>query len=104
MITAAVEITVPRVSSGIRVPRPVRNVLPLSACIWGQRLNPADEVWQVRGHHSPDFLQVDALIKVDELVPGSGNQLPGHFGMRRPEFRRHSLDRLPNYQKLVQNR
>ena len=73
------------------------NVLPLSACFWRQRLNPADEVWQIRGHHSPDFLQLDALIEMVELVPSSGNQPPGHFGMRRPEFRGHSLDCLPNY-------
>jgi len=45
--------------------------------------------------------KVHALIKVNELVAGSVNQLPGYFGMRRPKLRRYPLDRFPNYQKLM---
>ena len=55
--------------------------------MWGQRLNLADELREIRIQHFPDLLEIDALIKVDELVACSGDQFPGHFGVRRPELR-----------------
>jgi hypothetical protein len=69
-----------------------------------QRLNLADKAGQIRGHHFPDLFQVHAFIEVDKLVAGSGNRLPGHFGMRCPELRRYPLHGLANDQELMQNR
>jgi hypothetical protein len=56
--------------------------------IRGQGFNQVNYLRQIRGHHFPDLLQVHALIKVDELVAGSSDQFPGHFGMCRPELGR----------------
>lgn len=33
-----------------------------------------------------------------------GDQFPRHLGVRLPELRRYSFDRLPDDQKLVENR
>jgi hypothetical protein len=38
------------------------------------------------------------------FVAGPGNRFPGHFGMRRPELRRHPFHRFTDDQELVQNR
>ena len=61
------------------------------------------QAWHIPRGGFPDFIPIDQIISMNEMVAHSCHGRPGNLCLRKADFRGKSLDGFADHRQLVQN-